>query len=62
MVDKGSNINALSITEATPLMRAVESSSFPVVQYLIEKGAKVTQENINGSKTDKKNPENTQIL
>lgn len=48
LVEKGSNVNALSITEATPLMRAFESSSFLVVQYLIEKGAKVTQENING--------------
>lgn len=48
LVEKGSNINALSITEATPLMRAVESSSFPVVEYLISCGAKVTQENING--------------
>jgi ankyrin repeat protein len=48
LVEKGSNINALSITQATPLMRAVESSSFLVVEYLIEKGAKVIQENING--------------
>lgn len=53
LVEKGANINALSVTEATPLMRAVESSSFPIVEYLIEKGAKVTQETKNGNKNSK---------
>jgi hypothetical protein len=29
-------------------MRAVESASFPVVEYLIQNGAKIQQENIQG--------------
>ena len=34
---------------ATPLMRAVESSKPELVQYLIEKGAKVQVENKKGN-------------
>ena len=30
-------------------MRAVESASYPVVEYLIEKGAKINQENKQGN-------------
>ncbi|CAF1579721.1 unnamed protein product, partial [Adineta steineri] len=48
IVDAGGAINAESITRATPLMRAIESSSFPVVEYLVNKGAKVMHENISG--------------
>ena len=48
LVEKDANINALTITQATPFMRAVESASYPVVEYLLEKGAKVTQETITG--------------
>lgn len=48
IVENGAEINSLTITEATPFMRAVESASFPVVEYLIEKGAKVNHENIQG--------------
>jgi ankyrin repeat protein len=29
-------------------MRAIESASYPIVEYLLEKGVKVTQENIQG--------------
>jgi ankyrin repeat protein len=48
-VDAGAAINAESITKATPLMRAIESSSFPVCEYLVNKGAKVAHENISGN-------------
>ena len=48
LVEHEADMNALSITQATPFMRAIESASFPVVEYLLEKGAKVTQENIQG--------------
>lgn len=49
LVEHGANINALSITETTPFMRAVESASFPCVEYLMEQGAKVNHENIQGT-------------
>ena len=48
MVQNGGNLNALTITQATPFMRAIESASFKVVEYLLEQGAKITQENIMG--------------
>jgi ankyrin repeat protein len=48
LIENGAYINALTITQATPFMRAVESCSYLVVEYLLEKGAKVTQENIQG--------------
>ena len=41
-------MNSLSITQATPFMRAVESASYHVVEYLIQNGAKIQQENIQG--------------
>ena len=48
MVENGGNLNALTITQATPFMRAIESASYKVVEYLLEQGAKITQENIVG--------------
>ncbi len=48
LVEAGANVNALTITSATPFMRAVESASYPVVEYLLQNGAKVQQENIQG--------------
>ena len=48
LVENGANINALTITQATPFMRAVESASFDVVEYLLEKGAQINHQNIRG--------------
>lgn len=48
LVERGANINALTVTEATPFMRAVESASYPVVEYLLSIGCKVNQENKSG--------------
>jgi len=48
LVENGGNLNALTITQATPFMRAIESASYKVVEYLLEQGAKITQENIVG--------------
>ncbi len=48
LVQANANVNALSITSATPFMRAVESASYPVVEFLMQNGAKIQQENIQG--------------
>ncbi len=49
MVENGANLNALTITQATPLMRAVESASADVVEYLLEQpSVKLTLENMQG--------------
>lgn len=50
LVENGANVNALSITESTPIMRAIESASYPVVEYLLENNAKVNHENKQGKK------------
>ena len=48
MVENGGNLNALTITQATPFMRAIESASYKVVEYLLEQGADVNAKNENG--------------
>lgn len=48
LVQAGANVNSLSITSSTPFMRAVESASFPVVEFLLQNGAKIQQENMQG--------------
>ena len=48
LIDKGANLEARTMNEATPIMRAIESSKPEVVQYLIDKGAKVQVENKKG--------------
>lgn len=48
LLDKGANLEARTINDATPLMRAIESSNVNLVQYLIDKGAKVQVENKKG--------------
>jgi ankyrin repeat protein len=46
LVDAGAKINHESLTLATPLSRAIESSALDVVDYLIQKGANVRHENL----------------
>lgn len=48
LVKAGANVNSLSVTQATPFMRAVESASYHVVEFLLQNGAKIQQENIQG--------------
>ena len=47
-MDKGAQLEATTINGATPFMRAIESSKPEVVQFLIEKGAKLQIENKKG--------------
>lgn len=53
MLESGANLESTTLNGATPLMRAVESSKPEVVQYLIEKGAKVQVENRKGELSNK---------
>jgi len=46
LVDSGAKINHESITLATPLSRAIESSALDVVDHLIQKRADVRHENL----------------
>jgi len=48
LVDKGANIDAVTMNGATPFMRAIESSRPEIVQYLLEKGVKVQTETRKG--------------
>ncbi len=50
LVTAGADVHSLSMTDATPFMRAVESASYPVVEFLLQHGAKVQQENKQGFK------------
>jgi ankyrin repeat protein len=46
LIDVGAKINHESLTLATPLSRAIESSALDVVDYLIQKRANVRHENL----------------
>ena len=48
LVEKGANIDAVTMNGATPFMRAIESSKPEIVQYLLEKGVKVQTETRKG--------------
>lgn len=48
LLNNGADLEAHTMNLATPLMRAIESSKPEVVQYLIDKGAKVQIENKKG--------------
>ncbi|XP_029654757.1 ankyrin repeat and EF-hand domain-containing protein 1-like [Octopus sinensis] len=38
LVEAGADVNAISLNGGTPITRAIESSAFDVVKYLLEKG------------------------
>ena len=46
LVDAGAKVNHESLTMATPLSRAIESSSLDVVNYLLAKRANARHENL----------------
>jgi ankyrin repeat protein len=46
LIDAGAKVNHESLTLATPLSRAIESSALDVVDYLIQKRANVRHENL----------------
>jgi len=46
LLDHGASLEARSLTGATPIMKAIETCSLDVVQLLINRGAKVTAENM----------------
>lgn len=48
LVENGADMEARTMNQATPLMRAIESSKPEVVQYFIDKGAKMQIENRKG--------------
>ena len=48
LLEHGALMEAVTLNGATPLVRAIESSKPDVVQYLINKGAKVQIENAKG--------------
>ncbi len=49
LLEKGANLEAVTVNGGTPLMRAVESANPALVQYLIDRGAKVQAENKKGT-------------
>ena len=48
LLSAGADLEATTLNGATPLMRAIESSSSDVVQLLIDNGAKLRVENRKG--------------
>ena len=48
LIERGADIDAVTMNGATPFMRAVESSRPDCVQYLIDAGAKIQTENRKG--------------
>lgn len=48
LMKAGATIDAVSINDATPLMRGIESSRLDTVQYLINTGAKAQMTNRRG--------------
>jgi ankyrin repeat protein len=48
LLERGADLEARTMNQATPLMRAIESSKPEVVQYFIDKGAKLQIENRKG--------------
>lgn len=49
LLNNGADLEARTLNEATPLMRAIESAKPEVVQYLVDRGAQVRAENKKGS-------------
>ena len=48
LLNNGADLEARTLNEATPLMRAIESARPEVVQYLVDRGAQVRTENKKG--------------
>lgn len=48
LLGNGAEMDPVALNGGTPLMRAIESSSFDVVTFLIEKGTKMQIENKKG--------------
>ena len=48
LVENGGEIDATTMNGGTPLTRAIETSKEDVVQYLIDRGAKMQTENKKG--------------
>lgn len=48
LLEQGSQLEMATVNGATPLIRAIESSKPDLVQFLIDKGAKVQIENKKG--------------
>ena len=48
LLSNGAHLEAVTVNGATPIMRAIESSRLEVVQYLVNKGAKLQIENKKG--------------
>ena len=48
LINSGAIIDAKAMNGATPLFRAIETSRFNVVEFLIKKGAKIQMENRKG--------------
>lgn len=50
LLSSGAEMDAVAFNGGTPLIRAIETSSYDIVTYLIDKGAKVNIENKKGRK------------
>ena len=50
LMNNGADMEAKTMNLGTPLMRAIESSKPEVVQYFIDKGAKIQIENRKGDR------------
>ena len=49
LLEKGAYLEAVTNNGGTPIMRAIESSKPDLVQFLIQKGAKLQVENAKGT-------------
>lgn len=50
LYNNGASIDSVAMNGATPMNRAIESSKLNVVQFLMDKGAKLATENRKGER------------